>query len=85
MVRQDGVGAQVDGEELIQFTQALYKPRFTMLIAFAGKMVLAAEKGTTSCFAYTTADTVVARGGLQRSMFLPGAGHGVLLLENVLI
>jgi hypothetical protein len=61
MVRHNGIGADVDGEDLSKFLQAGDNPLFAMLVVFASERVLAPEKGST----HTAADTVVVRGGIE--------------------
>jgi hypothetical protein len=54
-VGRDGSGADIDGDDLRQFTQTGDNPLLAMFVVLAGMRILAAENGT----AQATADAVI--------------------------
>ncbi|MNQ82023.1 hypothetical protein D3C85_1557470 [compost metagenome] len=57
VIAHHGIGADADGKDLRQLTQLVGNPLASVLVALAGVIILAAEKGAPD----TAADNVIVR------------------------
>jgi hypothetical protein len=74
VIAHHGVGANINGKDIAQKTQAIHDPLPSMLETLPGMFVLT----TQECPPHTTGDAVVIGRIDERNLLAAGLGHAIL-------
>lgn len=78
MIAHHRIGADIDGEDIPQPRQPVYRPRLAVLEALAGERILVALKGPPNA----AADAVVVRRRAGINLLVSSSGDGGLPLGS---